>query len=194
MTQTPFTTMTQSQFETLYNARRKEIGRHAKTFPLMKSKVTIKPTYIDKVDEHGRPSRHIATQGVSKKVFDTNKFNELCQVVWEYYTGTQLKRISSEGKWRPGVGFIRSENRGFADLHGIYKGRAIYIETKQSKENHLDSQKAFSEWVNAGGGVYVSVRSFEDMFECTHAIMNGESVERWTGIKQAKNREVKDLF
>jgi len=162
----------------------------------MKSKVTIKATFKDVVDEQGRPSRHIATQGVSKKVFDTNKFNELCQVVWEYYTGTQLKRISSEGKWRPGVGYIKNENRGFSDLLGMYNGKSVYIETKQSKENHLDSQKAFSEWVNDGGGVYVSVRSFEDMWEVTHAIINGESVERWTGIKQSKKRENKidELF
>ena len=182
--------MTQPQFETLYNQRRAEMNppRHRVTFPLIKSKVTGKTIHIDTVDEHGRPSRQVLTKAVSKKVFDTNKFNELCQVVWEYYTGTKLKRISSEGKWRPGVGFIKNENRGFADLHGIYSGRAIYIETKQSKENHLDSQKAFSEWVTAGGGIYVSVRSFEDIYEVVQAIISGESVDKWAGIKQAKRK------
>jgi hypothetical protein len=182
--------MTQPQFETLYNQRRAEMNppRHKETFNLMKSKITIKATFKDVVDEHGRPSRVPLTKAVSKKVFDTNKFNELCQAVWEYYTGTKLKRISSEGKWRPNVGFIKNENRGFADLHGIYSGRAIYIETKQSKENHLDSQKEFSEWVTAGGGIYVSVRSFDDIWEVVQAIMSGESVEKWAGIKQAKRK------
>jgi len=175
--------MTQPQFEQLYNESRAKKGRHSVTFPLMKSKITKKAIFKDIVDQQGRPERIITEKPISKKVFDTNKFNELCQAVWEYYTNTKLKRISSEGKWRPGIGFIKSTNKGFADLHGLYNGRAIYIETKQEKEKHLQSQKDFAKWVHDGGGIYVSVRSFEDMYNVTHSIIDGKSFEEWEHLK-----------
>ena len=103
--------------------------------------VTKKAVYKDILSESGVPSRVLVTPPISKKVFDTNMFNVLCQEVWFYYIGTKLKRISSEGKYRVGIGYIKSENKGFADLHGMYNGKAVYIETKQSTENHLKSQK-----------------------------------------------------
>ena len=166
------TLITQSEFETLYNERRKQAGKHKKTFPLITTKVIKKRQDIYKADENGVPTLVERIPGVSKKAFDTNNFNALCQAVWEYYTGTQLKRISSEGRYRPGIGFIKSTNRGFADLHGIYKGRGIYIETKQVNEKHLKSQKQFKQWVIDGGGLYETVRSFEDMYLLTHTITN----------------------
>lgn len=183
--------MTQTQFEQLYNARREQeikVGFYKKTFPLMKSKVTKKAVYKDILSESGVPSRVLMVPPISKKVFDTNMFNVLCQEVWFYYIGTKLKRISSEGKYRPGVGFIKSENRGFADLHGNFNGRAVYIETKQVSENHLKSQKDFAEWVRSGGGIYVSTRSFEDIFEIVQCLINDEPLDKFMKIKQAKTR------
>ena len=159
--------ITQDDFEVLWNIRRKElhpVGFYKVSFPLITSKVLKKSQKIYKADENGVPTLVQTIPGVSKKAFNTNNFNKLCQAVWEYYTGTKLKRISSEGRYRPGIGFIKSTNKGFADLHGIYKGRSVYIETKQSKEAHLKSQKDFAEWVRQGGGLYHTVRSFEDMF------------------------------
>ena len=159
--------ITQDEFEVLWNIRRKEmhpVGFYKVSFPLITSKVIKKSQKIYKADENGVPTLVQTIPGVSKKAFNTNNFNKLCQAVWEYYTGTKLKRISSEGKYRPGIGFIKSTNKGFADLHGIYKGKSVYIETKQSKEAHLKSQKDFAEWVRQGGGLYHTVRSFEDMF------------------------------
>ncbi len=159
--------ITQSEFEVLWNIRRKElhpIGFYKVSFPLMTTKVIKKSQRIYKADENGVPTLVQTIPGISKKAFNTNNFNKLCQAVWEYYTGTKLKRISSEGRYRPGIGFIASPNKGFADLHGIYKGRSVYIETKQSKESHLKSQKEFAQWVREGGGLYHTVRSFEDIY------------------------------
>lgn len=159
--------ITQDEFEVLWNIRRNElhpVGFYKVSFPLITSKVIKKSQKIYKADENGVPTLVQTIPGVSKKAFNTNNFNKLCQAVWEYYTGTKLKRISSEGRYRPGIGFIKSTNKGFADLHGIYKGRSVYIETKQTKEAHLKSQKDFAEWVRQGGGLYHTVRSFEDMF------------------------------
>lgn len=159
--------ITQADFEVLWNIRRKElhpVGFYKVSFPLITSKVLKKSQRIYKADENGVPTLVQTIPGISKKAFNTNNFNKLCQAVWEYYTGTKLKRISSEGRYRPGIGFIPSTNKGFADLHGIYKGRSVYIETKQSKESHLKSQKDFAEWVRQGGGLYHTVRSFEDIY------------------------------
>lgn len=159
--------ITQAEFEVLWNIRRKElhpVGFYKVSFPLMTTKVIKKSERIYKADENGVPTLVQTIPGISKKAFNTNNFNKLCQAVWEYYTGTKLKRISSEGKYRPGIGFIPSTNKGFADLHGMYKGRAVYIETKQSREAHLKSQKEFAEWVRQGGGLYHTVRSFEDIY------------------------------
>ena len=163
--------ITQSEFETLYNERRKQAGKHKKTFPLITTKVVKKRQDIYKADENGVPTLVERIPGVSKKAFNTNNFNALCQAVWEYYTGNVLKRISSEGKYRPGIGFIPSTNRGFADLHGMYKGRAVYIETKQRNEKHLKSQQEFMQWVRECGGIYHTVRSFEDMYLLTQKIL-----------------------
>lgn len=190
--------MTQPQFEQLYNERRAQeikVGFFKKTFPLIKSKVTKKATYKDEVSDNGVPSRVIMTPPISKKVFDTNMFNVLCQEVWFYYLGTKLKRISSEGKYRVGVGYIKNENKGIGDLHGIHKGRAVYVETKQTNENHLKSQKEFAEWVWDGGGIYVSARSFEDIYEIVQCLINDEPLDKFMKIKQPKSREInKPLF
>lgn len=159
--------ITQAEFEVIWNIRRKElhpVGFYKVSFPLMTTKVIKKSERIYKSDENGVPTLVQTIPGISKKAFNTNNFNKLCQAVWEYYTGTKLKRISSEGSYRTGIGFIKSPNKGFADLHGIYKGRSVYIETKQSKEAHLKSQKKFAEWVREGGGLYHTVRSFEDIY------------------------------
>jgi hypothetical protein len=166
--------ITQAEFEALYNERRRQqmpVGFFKKSWPLITTKVIKKRQDIYKADENGVPTLVERIPGVSKKAFNTNNFNALCQAVWQYYTGNVLKRISSEGKYRVGVGFIPSTNKGFADLHGMYKGRAVYIETKQRNEKHLKSQQDFMQWVRDGGGIYHTVRSFEDMYLVTQNIL-----------------------
>ena len=170
--------MTLKEFETLYNLRRKEkmpLGYFPKRFKLEKSKITKKAVIVYKANEHGIPYIESKIPAVSKKVFDMNAFNNLCQAVWEYYLGTKLKRISSEGKWRPngkgGGFFIKSENKGFADLHGICNGIGVYIETKQKYEKHLPSQIEFAKWVRDGGGIYVSARSFDDIYDIVQCLI-----------------------
>ena len=172
--------ITQEQFEELYNEKRRQTmpSFFKKTFPLYKSKVLIKSQRIYEPDQNGVPTLIMTIPGKSKRVFDTNKFNELCQAVWEYYTGNKLKRISSEGKYRVGIGYIPTTNKGFSDLHGMYEGRAVYIETKQRNEKHLKSQRDFIEWVRSGGGIYATVRSFEDMYIFTIDLIRSHSSNR----------------
>ena len=173
--------ITQEQFEELWNIRRKElhpVGFYKVSFPLMTSKVIKKSKKIYKADQNGVPTLVQTIPGVSKKAFDTNNFNKLCQAVWEYYTGNKLKRISSEGKYRVGIGYIPTTNKGFSDLHGMYEGRAVYIETKQRSETHLKSQRKFIQWVRSCGGIYATVRSFEDMYLFTIDLIRSHSSNR----------------
>jgi len=158
--------MTQPQFEQLYNERRAQeikVGFFKKTFPLVKSKVTKKATYKDDISANGVPSRVIMTPPISKKVFDTNMFTKLCQAVWQFYLGTELKRISSEGSYRNGQ-YIKSPNKGISDLMGAYQGKIYFIEIKQPKEKQLESQVKFQKWSEDGGIRYCIVRGWDDIY------------------------------
>ena len=158
--------MTLQQFTQAYNLKRSQMNppRHAVTFPLMKAKITKKREQTWGVDENGVPILISEVKAVSKQVVDTNSITKLYQAMFEYFLGNELKRISSEGKYRHGIGYIKNTNKGFADLHGMYQGKAIYIEVKQSKEKMLPSQIEFKQWVESGGGIYRTIRSYEEMF------------------------------
>ena len=165
--------MTQTQFEQLYNARREQeikVGFFKKTFPLMKSKVTKKAVYKDVLSESGVPSRVLVTPAISKKVFDTNMFTKLCQAVWQYYLGAELKRISSEGSYRNGQ-YIKSPNKGISDLMGAYFGKIYFVEIKQAKEKQLESQIKFQKWSEDGGIRYCIVRGWDDIYNLVQEIL-----------------------
>lgn len=110
----------------------------------------------------GVPYIHEVSPAVTKRVFDTNGFTKL-SLAYLRYQGFEAKRISSEGKYRPGVGFIPSENKGIADIMAIRDGRIYFIEVKQPTEKQLDSQVKFESWANKGGAPYIIVRGWEDL-------------------------------
>ena len=170
--------ITLQQFTTLYNARRKEtmkLGYYPKKFSIKKRKI-VKPQQIEYEMRNGIPFEVGRVPAVSKEVFDTNGFTVLCQAVWKYYLGTDLKRISSEGRYRSDIGkFIPNYNKGIADLMGAYNGKVYFIEIKQPKEKHLDSQKKFQDWTKQGGVDYFTVRSFEDVYYLVQTILNKKS-------------------
>lgn len=156
--------MTIATFTQLYNTKRKAEGKHEVTFSIEKSKVIKKrqDTYV--ADEYGRPQLTHSIPAVSKRVVDTNGITKLYQCMWSYYLHTDLKRISSEGSYRPGVGFIPNTNRGIADLMGGYEGKVYYIEVKQRKEKLLSTQIKFKAWVESFGGEYHIVHDFDEMY------------------------------
>lgn len=165
--------MTLQQFTDLYNERRKQempLGYFPKKFKITKRKI-ITPQKIEYEMRNGVPNEVGRILAVSKEVFDTNGFTVLCQAVWKYYLGTELKRISSEGRWRQDIKrFIPNTNKGMADLMGAYNGKVYFIEIKQPKEQHLESQKAFQKWTKDGGINYNTVRSFEDIYQIVQDI------------------------
>lgn len=171
--------MTIPEFTQLYNERRKasmEVGYYPIKFSITKRKTTREAVRQDRLTESGVPERITLEPKQSKQVVDTNGLTKLYQAVWEYFTGTKLKRISSEGSYRAGInggkgGYIRNTNKGFADLHGLYNGRAYYIEVKQKKERHNPDQLKFIKWVEDGGGQYHTIRGWEEMYQLIQIII-----------------------
>jgi len=109
------------------------------------------------------PTEVSRTPAVSKVVEDTNGKTYLFKCMWKLMLGTEMKRISSEGNYRHGIGFIKSPNKGIADLMGGYKGITYYIEVKQDNERLLPSQIKFKQWVESFGGQYHVCRDFDSM-------------------------------
>lgn len=172
--------MTRTEFIQAYNERRfrtMEQGYYPIKFPEFKSKTVKERITKDMILPSGVPDRVVLSPKVSKKVVDTNSNTKLYQAVWEYFLGGKCKRVESEGRWRQGVGYIPSSNKGHSDLTGMYGGNVYYIEVKQPKEKHLQSQVDFCRWVNEGGGHYHTVRSFDDMYNLVQSILMGEPLE-----------------
>jgi len=170
--------MTRTQFITAYNAKRMmsmEQGYYPIKFPEFKSKTVKNRITQDMLLPSGVPDRVVLSPKVSKQVVDTNSNTRLYQAVWEYFLGSKCKRVESEGKWRKDR-YIPSSNKGHSDLTGMHKGNVYYIEVKQPKEKHLESQIKFARWVNEGGGHYHTVRSFDDMYALVQSILNDNPI------------------
>jgi hypothetical protein len=133
---------------------------------------TLKAAVIEtRLSDNGTPHNYQVEPAVTKRVFDTNGFTKLA-IAYLKYQGFEAKRISSEGKYRPGVGFIPSENKGISDIMAIRDGRVYFIEVKQPKENQLESQQKFEEWATKGGAPYAIVRGWEDLQQKVLTILN----------------------
>ena len=162
--------MTLQQFQTLWNEDRKRQGLYAEKFSLTKRKILKKQITHYKMNDNGIPVECGKTPAVSKVVEDTNGKTYLFKCMWKLMLGTEMKRISSEGNYRHGIGFIKSPNKGIADLMGGYKGITYYVEVKQDKERLLPSQIKFKAWVESFGGQYHVCRTFEEMYELIMSI------------------------
>jgi hypothetical protein len=158
--------MTILEFTQLHNDRK---AAECRTPYPVKDKFTIEKTRITKeaVKEtryhpNGAPYIHVVSEAVTKRVFDTNGFTKLALAYLQYH-GFEAKRISSEGKWRKGIGYIASENKGIADIMALKDGKVYFIEIKQPKEKQLESQVKFEAWANKGGAFYSTVRGWDDL-------------------------------
>jgi len=167
---------TLESFTAYYNELKKvSMGRlyHPQKFKVTKTKITKKAITTQRPNQiYGTGWETIVIEPAKKcTVVDTNGLAKLYQAASKYLYNCKMKRISSEGKWREGIGYIPSTNKGFADLHGIIDGYAIYCEMKQPNETHLDSQKKFKTWVESHKGFYFIATNFKDFQIQMNAIM-----------------------
>lgn len=107
------------------------------------------------IDERGVPLEVVKQKLISKQVHDTNGITKLILDYLRYvYGSSSVRRISSEGKYRPGVGFIPSSNKGMSDIEGIIYGRFLSLEIKVGKDSIRDSQLKRKAEIEKDGGIY----------------------------------------
>jgi hypothetical protein len=126
-----------------------------KKYSLTKRKAVQKRITELQTDERGVPFEVTKQPLVSKSVTDTNGITKLIVDYLRYvYGSSSIRRISSEGKYRVGIGYIRSENKGLSDIEGIVNGKFLSLELKIGKDKQRDSQKARQIEVENDGGIY----------------------------------------
>jgi hypothetical protein len=144
-------------------------GRTKTKYKLTKPK-TVKPRIVEcRLDDNGIPYEHVIQEKVTKQVPNTNKITELIVDFLIVVIGSKsARRISSEGRYRHGIGFIKGINNGLEDIHANYKGIEVCIELKATKtDRHREKQILRQQQVEADGGVYLLLRwtTFEDFQE-----------------------------
>lgn len=163
--------LTLKEFNKLYNdhfnERMGEVGSKSKVFKTTKRKVIRDAVVETRFTESGVPYLHTIHPKVTKEVIDTNGLTALYIAAAKLLYGIELHRVSSEGRGRwdkkqNRMIYLKSPNKGMADLQGIYKGISINIEVKRPGEPQLPSQKEYESYVKRNGGVYEIVRSWEE--------------------------------
>jgi hypothetical protein len=126
-----------------------------KKYSLTKRKAVQKRITELQTDERGVPFEVVKQPLVSKSVTDTNGITKLIVDYLRYVYGSKsVRRISSEGKWRQGIGYIRSENKGMSDIEGIVNGKFLSLELKVGKDQIRESQLKRKREVENDGGIY----------------------------------------
>lgn len=101
---------------------------------------------------------------VTKDAFNTNKFTDLIIAYLKSVHGcNSARRISSEGRYRPGVGFLKGTHTGMEDIQALIKGKLFAIEVKSPHDRMSDEQKKRKAAVESDGGHYIIATSFEQL-------------------------------
>ncbi len=126
-----------------------------KKYSLTKRKATQKRITELQTDERGVPFEVTKQPLVTKSVHDTNGITKLILDYLRYvYGSSSIRRISSEGKYRKGIGFIPSSNKGMSDIEGIVNGKFLSLEVKIGKDTIRDSQLKRKAEIEKDGGIY----------------------------------------
>jgi hypothetical protein len=127
-----------------------------KKYSLTKTKETRKKVSKVAETESGVPYEVVEQKKESKSIPDTNSITKLIvdYVHYIYPKSSTFQRISSEGKWRKGIGYIPSENKGLSDAEGMVNGRFLSLELKVGKDRQQESQKKRQIKVENDGGIY----------------------------------------
>ena len=130
------------------------------TVPKRKYSVTKRKQVEEKIsrlmiDRNGVPWEHVEKKKVTKEINDTNGITKLILDYLRYvYGSSSIRRISSEGKYRKGIGFIPSSNKGMSDIEGIIYGKFLSLEVKVGKDTIRESQLKRKSEIEKDGGIY----------------------------------------
>jgi hypothetical protein len=128
-----------------------------KKYDLDKKRIVKKRLVEVRQTENGIPYEFVIQKKETLKIPNANT-NEITKLIVDYiryvYNSKSIRRISSEGKYRVGIGYIRSENKGMSDIEGMVNGKFLSLELKIGKDKQRDSQKARQIEVENDGGIY----------------------------------------
>lgn len=119
------------------------------------------------VPDHGRPAIKLSdstANGLTKAI-----------LIWMELNGHKAWRQSSEGRYRPGKQYtdalghrkqltgkyLPGANKGHSDVQSIIGGLFVAWEVKMMSDRQSRAQKAFQAEVEASGGRYFVVRTFD---------------------------------
>lgn len=142
----------------------KELTRPGHTIPkrkysVTKSKQKTKAVKITEYDKNFVPYEVTLQTAHNTTVYDTNGITRLILDYLRYvYNSSSVRRISSEGKFRKGIGFIPSSNKGMSDIEGVVNGKFLSLELKIGKDLIRESQLKRKAQIESDGGIYYLCR------------------------------------
>jgi hypothetical protein len=106
--------------------------------------------------DNGLPYHYVINPKQTKIIADTNGIMRLIvdYIHYVYPKSKSFRRISSEGKWRQGIGYIPSSNKGLSDGEGIVNGKFLSLELKIGKDTIRESQLKRKREIENDGGIY----------------------------------------
>ena len=129
-----------------------------KEYDLNKKRIVKKRLVEVRQTDNGIPYEFVIQKKETVKIPNANT-NEITKLIVDYVhyiypKSSTFTRISSEGKWRPGIGYIPSSNKGMSDAEGMVNGRFLSLELKIGKDRQQESQKKRQAKVESDGGIY----------------------------------------
>ena len=133
-------------------------------FNLTKKKVVKKRKTELTTNHLDLPINNVIQHKETKDVFNTNKFTDLIiAYLKSVHSCNSARRISSEGRYRKGIGYIAGLNKGMEDIQCILKGRMFAIEVKSKTDKISEVQLKRKAAVESDGGHYIVATSFEQV-------------------------------
>jgi hypothetical protein len=133
-------------------------------FNLTKKKVVKKRKTELTTNHLDLPVNNVIQHKETKDAFNTNKFTDLIiAYLKSVHSCNSARRISSEGRYRKGIGYIAGLNKGMEDIQCILKGRMFAIEVKSPNDRIGEAQLKRKAAVESDGGHYIIATSFEQV-------------------------------
>ena len=133
-------------------------------FNLNKKKVVKKRKAELTTNHLDLPVNNILQPKETKDAFNTNKFTDLIiAYLKSVHNWNSARRISSEGRYRKGIGYIAGLNKGMEDIQCILKGRLFAIEVKSPSDRIGPDQIKRKAALESDGGNYIVATSFEQV-------------------------------
>jgi hypothetical protein len=133
-------------------------------FNLNKKKIVKKRKAELTTNHLDLPVNNVIQPKETKDAFNTNKFTDLIIAYLKaVHSCNSARRISSEGRYRKGIGYIAGLNKGMEDIQCILKGRLFAIEVKSPTDKISPEQLKRKAAIEADGGNYIVATSFEQL-------------------------------